>query len=390
MDACETNVKSPGADSLASDVIPSSSPLPSSSPPLVFSSPVQRSPETSPSSSPPSPADLGQVSATPHTEDKDVASVGSHTSLKQSLNAEKPITSVDLSEDLGRRPKRMKSEEPTPNHLPPNPKRPTQASQAKQRKKLAAPFRSPVIKGPLVHGGLHAVYATGRAPPQSSPRKIRADEVEESKVEEAKAKVVVANKDRTANAAKQFKSPLQTPSASVTGVSATSNSASGTFSCIKAAPTIQALQGKVQMLKQAIKIKTSGKEDEDEVLEQLVQKWMAAGREIAWAVWEHVKDLDPGTAPDVGAKSAWFADEDEKVGAKRGFNPNWGYDDEPVAKKARLDECGAGMEVDGEEAADEEDERRVVQHTLGVMLRRLGIDPATLSWDEEEGDFVDA
>lgn len=281
----------------------------------------------------------------------------------------------------------QKLEEPTPHHLPPNPKRPTQASQAKQRKKLAAPFRSPVIKGPLVHGGLHAVYATGRATPPPS-RKPRADEVEESNVEESKPKPGVANRDRTAKAAKQFKSPLQAPSASTAGVSATLQSVPGTFSCIKAAPTIQALQGKVQTLKQAIKIKTSGKEDEDEVLEQLVHKWMAAGREIAWAVWEHVKDLDPGTAPDVGVKSGWFADEDEKVGAKRGFNPDWGYDDEHVAKKARLDE--PGMAVEGQEAADEEDEPRVMQHTLGVMLRRLGIDPATLSWDEEEGDFVDA
>ena len=45
------------------------------------------------------------------------------------------------------------------------------------------------------------------------------------------------------------------------------------------------------------------------------------------------------------------------------------------------------MDEDVEE--DGEDEKPLAQHTLGVMLRRLGIDPATLGWDEEEGDFVD-
>lgn len=118
MDSCETTPKSPGADSLAFDVIPSSSPLPSSSPPLVFSSPAQRSPETSPSSSPPSPAELRRVSAMPHTEDKDDASVRSHTSLKQSLDAERCITSVDLTEDLGRQPKRVVSHLSFPAWLP--------------------------------------------------------------------------------------------------------------------------------------------------------------------------------------------------------------------------------------------------------------------------------
>lgn len=270
---------------------------------------------------------------------------------------------------------------------PPNPKRPTQASQAKQRKKLVAPFRSPVIKGPLVQGGLHAVYASGRPALASPSRKTPARDIdEEDRAQPAlQPKAGVANKDRTAKAAKQFKSPLQASNVTslVVSGSAPFSSSSTPLPSVNAAPTIQALQGKVQILKQAIKIKTSGKADEDELLEQLVAKWTTAGREVAWAVWEYVKDLDPGpsTALDAGQKGGWFADENERVGDKRGYDPSWGYDDEHTEKKARLE--------DGELEDTAAGEPPVVQHSLGVMLRRLGIDPATLGWDEEEGDFVD-
>ena len=50
-----------------------------------------------------------------------------------------------------------------------------------------------------------------------------------------------------------------------------------------------------------------------------------------------------------------------------------------------MDEAGVG----DEERAEAKEEPAVVHHTLGVMLRRMGIDPDTLGWDEEEGDFVD-
>ena len=100
----------------------------------------------------------------------------------------------------------------------------------------------------------------------------------------------------------------------------------------------------------------------------------ARGREVAWALWDYVKDLDPGTDAAVEQKGGWFADQDEQVGVKRRFDSSWGYDDEHVAKKARMDE-------DAEEQMEEESQ--VVQHTLGVMLRRLGIDPKTLGWNEQ-------
>ncbi len=265
------------------------------------------------------------------------------------------------------------------------PKRLTQASVAKQHKKLAAPFRSPVIKGPLVQGGLHAVYATGRALMSPSLRKAAADDaivISPHETADVRPDPTLANKDRTANAAKQFKSPLVG--------SSTAASASGTlFSSAKSTPTIQALQGKLQTLKQAIRIKKSGKEDKGDELERLVAKWTTAGREVAWAVWDYVKDLDPGTDAAVGQnKGGWSSDGCDfwgaKAGEKRGFEPGWGYDDEHAPKKARTD---GGVEAIEEEEEDEA--LPVTQHTLGTMLRHMSIDLATLGWDEEEGDFVD-
>ncbi|KAI0722969.1 hypothetical protein C8Q76DRAFT_855298 [Earliella scabrosa] len=364
----------------------SSSPPPSSSPPLIFSSPGRSASETPPSSSPPvPPIDTQAYSATPpieHARDNSPC-------CKRSLGAEEPV--IATHEDQDERPtKRARIEDTSPTCIPspPNPKRLTPASQAQQRKKLAAPFRSPVIKGPLIQGGLHAVYATGRAAPQPPVRgSCSKEDVNEENRVALKPSAGVANKDRTANAAKQFKSPLQTSTTTASAGSSSIGTASGVFSAVRAAPTIQALQGKVQTLKQAIKIKNSSKGDEEEVLEQLVEKWTSAGREVAWALWDYVKDLDPGTGPDVGAKGGWFADEDEKVGVKRGFDPSWGYDDGHAEKRARVSGGSEGG-VEVEETVDEE-EPAVVQHTIGVMLRRLGIDPDTLGWDEEEGDFVD-
>ncbi|EJF62914.1 hypothetical protein DICSQDRAFT_103273 [Dichomitus squalens LYAD-421 SS1] len=359
----------PAEDSTLSVI--ASSP-PSSSPPCPSSSQPQSLYDTPPSSSPPVEApwdvDCGLTSSS--TTQVDVsASLG--TTSKRALE-------IDESDDEHRPRKRTRSDSVS-DRSPPQPIRPTPASQAKQYKKLAAPFRSPVIKGPLVQGGLHAVYASGRAA-SMVVRKLPEDENIAKPDVSVEPASLVANKDRTAKAAKQFKSPVQ-PTSPNTVTSSKFTPASGTFSRIGAAPTIQALQGQVQTLKQAIKIKNSGDRDEDQVLEQLVEKWTEVGREVAWAVWGYVKDLDPG--PGEQQKSGWFADEDEvKAGRKRGFDSNWGYGEEPARKKGKT-------ESDAEAESTEDVEPPVVQHTVGVMLRRLGIDPDTLGWNEDEGDFVD-
>ncbi|KAI0334697.1 hypothetical protein GY45DRAFT_1358763 [Cubamyces sp. BRFM 1775] len=375
--------------------LPPSSPPPSSSPLPIFSSPPRDRSSTPPSSSPPLPFSEDKSLSFEELEEDSVSITAAKHGASADIEQSGDSCAADLSSHVEIDPleeeqsaKRMKLESTPISTIgssdAPVPKRPTQASVAKQHKKLAAPFRSPMIKGPLVQGGLHAVYATGRAFAPPPPRKTRTDYVAEP-VAADKPDSALANRDRTANAAKQFKSPLVLSDA-IAGSS--SSSASG-LSAVKATPTIQSLQGKLQTLKQAIKIKKSGNGQEEDELEHLVRKWTTVGREVAWAVWDYVKDLDPGAGYAVGQKSGgWSSGEGDdhwgaQTGQKRAFDPSWGYDDDHVAKKRRL-ESGGDVEMDDEEAAP------TVQHTLGTMLRHLSIDPATLGWDEEEGDFVDA
>ena len=221
-----------------------------------------------------------------------------------------------------------------------------------------------------MHGGLHAVYASGRATrlPPSLPRP------KEDQDPLTKCGTCATTFARPANVTKQFKSPFHHPTA-------TSSSHSHPSSMVRAAPTIQTLQGQVQTLKQAIKIKSSDHgEDEEASLERLADKWTDVGRQVAWALWDYVKDLDLGTALGRYGRDDAFAGDDDgiAVGQKRGYGGGWDGDG-PAGKRIRFD---GEIEDGGEDAP-------VVQHTLGVMLRRLGIDPVTLGWDEEEGDFLD-
>ena len=83
-----------------------------------------------------------------------------------------------------------------------------------------------------------------------------------------------------------------------------------------------------------------------------------------------------------GFESDWgYAGTGEK-GASGGFDKNWGWDDKD---QMAVDE----RENDGcEESREGGPEESALQHTVGTMLRHLGIDPETLGWDEDEGDFV--
>ncbi|KAI0650087.1 hypothetical protein C8Q79DRAFT_366239 [Trametes meyenii] len=359
--------------------LPPSSPPRSSSPPQIFSS----SPPGDLSNSPPS--------SSPPLLPLDDTCLNGYGDEAASLAPSEVISTYETPATVeDERPAKRLKTDPSSSlpDGPPLPKRPTQASAAKQRKKLAAPFRSPVIKGPLAQGGLHVVYSTGRALIPPPPRKDPVSEAEcvTQRVVHVKPDPAIDNRDRTANVAKQFKSPLVTPGSAASSSSAASGSL---FSTVKAMPTIQTLQGKVQTLKQAIRIKNAGREDGEDDLERLVKKWTAAGREVAWAVWDYVKDLDPGTSAVSRDQGGWSSGDDgfwgKKTGEKRAFDPGWGYDDEHAIKRMKLED---GVE---EDARVKEDETApIVQHTLGTMLRHLSIDPTTLGWDEEEGDFVDA
>ncbi|KAI0663106.1 hypothetical protein C8Q70DRAFT_931083 [Cubamyces menziesii] len=370
--------------------LPPSSPPPSSSPLPIFSSPPRECYCTPPSSSPPLPVPEDKGSSMEESSKlSESAAAEDHGALvdiddKNDERVADPSSYVD-TESSEKSPKRTKLERILPALSDaPLPKRPTQASIAKQRNKLAAPFRSPVIKGSLVQGGLHAVYATGRAFMPPPPRKMRADDIA-GPAPANRLDSTLANKDRTANAAKQFKSPLAFSDA----LTSHSSNPAGRLPSVKTTPTIQSLQGKLQTLKQAIKIKKSENGQEEDELEQLVRKWTTVGREVAWAVWDYVKDVDPGAGGIVGQNNSGWPSSggddywDTRTGQKRGFDPSWGYNDDDHVAKKRKSEGDEDTEMGDEEAAP------TLQHTLGTMLRHLSIDPATLGWDEEEGDFVD-
>lgn len=178
---------------------------------------------------------------------------------------------------------------------------------------------------------------------------------------------------RTTRASSQFRSPL---------------SASGTssVSSVKLTPTIQALECKVQTLRRAVKVKQGG---EEEVLEGLVKKWTEAAREVAWELWELVKDntgsedSGKGRANKRGFEEAWGWNErgDEKRMRSEEKERNWGWDIVPGTSQEQ-------PTTDAESICVEEEEEPREQETIGTMLRQLGINPETLGWDEAEGTFV--
>ncbi|KAI0370208.1 hypothetical protein BV20DRAFT_966833 [Pilatotrama ljubarskyi] len=308
--------------------LPPSSPPPSSSPPHIFSSPPRDLFGSPPTSSPPlSSPSLHETKSLLDELDDRMADEGLNepdaVEASPKRDARPLVDALGVAEEEEERPsKRTKTEPCLPSSDPPVPKRLTQASIAKQRKKLAAPFRSPVIKGPLVQGGLHAVYTTGRAfTPPPLPRKAPTEE--RALDASIRPDPTLADKNRTVKVAKQFKSPLTVSAAGDPSVPAGS-----LFSAASATPTIQALQGRLQTLKQAIRIKKAGNGDEEAELERLVDKWRMVGREVAWAVWGYVKDLDPGTSGAVDQRGGWFADRDDlsstMTGQKRGLRSQVG------------------------------------------------------------------
>ncbi|EMD41119.1 hypothetical protein CERSUDRAFT_71301 [Gelatoporia subvermispora B] len=367
----------------------SSPPIPSSSPDLLFSSsPPRTSDYTPPSSPPPAPCYAMDV-------DKPA-------NFKESGRPEKHVLQDPMAEDTNvgglddeRHGKRQKLDVQTPSATP-QPKRPTATFHQEQKRKLKTPFRSPLLNPDAALHGVDAVYASGKARPKpvriASPSNLSVRPTMESKTGVPKTDdlLTAVAKDYTQNAAKQFRSPL-----AAQGTARVAPASSG----VGALPTIQALQSKVQALKQAIKI-NQGDGDDDDALEALASKWKTAAREVAWAVWDTVKDLDPGSnaaqtktgwldeeydAPKKQADKAGGSDSGGRSGRVKyeGFDRGWGWDEDGKSDDAH------DAQVRGVTDEREEEETQVPQHTLGTMLRHLGIDPETLGWDEDEGDFVD-
>lgn len=274
------------------------------------------------------------------------------------------------------------------------------------------PFRSPLVNIEDVLAGKGHVYASGRAHALSKTSvKSKAEPrahimAETSSMVEAGMTIdassrsgePVATRDRTARAGKPFKTLVIERGAPAASLG------------VKTGSTLQALQARVQKLKQAVKIKADREHAGDKQrLEALVSKWRSVGREVAWLVWDTVKDLDPGESlralpvrspwddgeilpsrnggqdyQSNGFKSGWGWDDGKSRGkGKGGFDSSWGWDDK------RDGECEGETDGDaGENTETGEEEVQIMNHSLGTMLRHMGIDPDTLGWDEDEGDFV--
>jgi hypothetical protein len=148
---------------------------------------------------------------------------------------------------------------------------------------------------------------------------------------------------------------------------------------LRLTPAIQTLERKLQLLRRAVNIKENR---EDKNLKDLAVKWRNAGREIAWEVWELVKD-----------NTSTFEASRE---SKRKFQQSWDWSQQEDEKRSKLDIWDWGGK--GNENEDEdifwrhtEDDGEVEQprNTLGTMLRQLNIASETLGWNDEEEMFVD-
>ncbi|KAJ7086646.1 hypothetical protein C8R44DRAFT_650747 [Mycena epipterygia] len=244
---------------------------------------------------------------------------------------------------------------------PPNPKRPTLASQKLQRKTLAKPFRSPAMKAPKAPEPI-----VSPPPPKKEAMSL------EPYITDSDLK----KKHRTQRAAGQFKSPLSV------------EASSSIPSSVRQTPTIQALERKVQVLRRAVKIK---KEGEEQTLEALVKKWTEAGREVAWEVWGLVKDNGSGSSDD------WGKDKQEAASGKRRFEDSWGWNEDSGNKRVKVEERNWGWDASPSTGNDEPPTEQRVEfveedkprETLGTMLMRMGIAPTTLGWNDEDEEFVD-
>ncbi|KAG2339855.1 hypothetical protein BDR05DRAFT_567651 [Suillus weaverae] len=257
-------------------------------------------------------------------------------------------------------------------YRPPAPKRATLASQQRQFKKLVAPFRSPLIlnkdEDPPSEDLLKCKSPLSilLAPPSAPKMPLTPQHARVApSVTPAKTRV------RTLKAASQFKSPL----------SSSASASSGRGSSIRLTPTVQSLERKLQLLKRAVKVKEN---DEEKTLVRLIKKWTEAGREVAYELWDLVKD---SANKDVGM--GW----DRSKGKMGSRDSNWGWASPGIKREGYPEN---EMNTATENALDEgytdkilsEDDEQS-RNTMGTMLRQLGIATETLGWDEDAEVFFD-
>lgn len=231
----------------------------------------------------------------------------------------------------------------------PAPQRATLASQNLSRRKLAAPFRSPLqIKPTSTQSAtptpLEAIQDRSVKEPRPRYKIIPNSAQETTPGSQSNARSLV----RSFRAAAQFRSPLgKAPVHALRPI-------------VLPNQTIMNLERKVTILRRAVKIKGDGDEDH---LKSLAKKWRDAGREAAYELWSIVRDLstEGGETRGTSRETGWGWDERDGRGDLREDGPDAG--DDGYAEKQ--------------------------ESTLGLMLRQLGIAPETLGWNDEEETFVD-
>ncbi|KAH9062121.1 hypothetical protein EDB87DRAFT_368662 [Lactarius vividus] len=224
----------------------------------------------------------------------------------------------------------------------PTPRRSTLASQKLSRKKLAAPFRSPLaVKSTTVK--VVTPVSQGEVPREQVVKKSQTKcKAKANPVGLTAQKTLV----RSSRAAAQFRSPL------------VKTVEHGPRPLVLPSQATMALERKLTFLRRAVKIKR----DRDEShLEHLAVKWRDAAKEAAYELWSIVRDLSTERG-EVRSNSS---------------DAGWGWEEQN------------GHGTVGNDAEDEEYGAQK-ENTLGVMLRRLGIAPETLGWNDEEETFVDA
>lgn len=217
------------------------------------------------------------------------------------------------------------------------------ASRAKSMKKLATPFRSPLVAQPANAPGPRTPTPSKPGPAFKRPAAVTVSRL----VRETSDAAVTS----------PFRPPVSKAAASQPTIL-----------------TVQNLERRLQTLKRAIKIKKDGG---DAALEALAVKWRDAARTASWDLYELVREGAGTEAPSQGGRDS-----------------NWGWGDDDRKHFGSDGAWGSDPAVAGEHEDAEPDEPEGTPEkpdpSVGTMLAELGIAPALLGWKEDEGDFLDA
>ncbi|KAG8823303.1 hypothetical protein FRC19_004234 [Serendipita sp. 401] len=273
---------------------------------------------------------------------------------------------INISTPRPKVSKSLASYQASTNLVMSSPTHPNVASQGRSQEKIHKPFRSPLLSKSREQNNMsssdgHRTLDLGskhRGTPVSAdemPKKRQVNRIKGSGTDAARA---------------AFKSPLRV------------NQPSAPTRRVTPGSEIYALEQRAQLLRRAVEIKKSG---EDEHLEELATKWRNVAKEIAWELWEIVKEGNTIGGHEINN----FAGSVDGAMGSSGFK-----DDDAYSSGGKWSDSGNKTEDEGTEIGDDwEDEPRddgphADERNMGSMLKQLGIANETLGWNEDEGDFT--